>query len=67
MQANSTWIANFISAGTPRGLRRLMLLTNAKYGMFIKYQDFQFVNGKWYAWYFVPMENEKDLADGAAE
>jgi hypothetical protein len=32
-------------------------MNNIKYGMFFKYFDIQFVNGRWYAWYF----NEPDL------
>ncbi len=49
--AKSTVIPNFISAVTPLGLRRLMLLTNRKHGAWLRY-DISFVNGKWFAWYY---------------
>lgn len=45
-------IPNYIAASSPMGLRRLMLLNNARKAMFFHYFNIQFVNGKWYAWYF---------------
>lgn len=62
-------IPSFIAASKPRALRRSMLKTNAKYGMTINYFDIQFVDGKWYAWFYLPVTNEtiKELSDGDAE
>lgn len=48
--ASSTVIPNFITAASPRALRRLMLLNNRRLGAWHKY-DIQFVNGKWFAWF----------------
>jgi hypothetical protein len=49
---SSLQIPNFLTAQTPQGLRRLMLLNNLKYGRQYNYFDLQFVNGKWFVWYF---------------
>jgi hypothetical protein len=49
---NSLRIPNFLTAGTPQGLRRLMLLNNIKNAKQYNYFDLQFVNGKWFVWYF---------------
>lgn len=45
-------IPDYLSAGTPKGLRRLMLLNNAKRGCWHKY-DIMYVEkeNRWYAWY----------------
>jgi len=51
-------IPNFLTASSPQGLRRAMLLNNIKRGMFIKYFDVQFVNGKWIAWFYSDADNE---------
>ena len=45
-------IPNYVSARSPQGLRRVMLMNNARTGYFHHYFDIQFVAGKWYAWYF---------------
>jgi len=47
---NVAHIPNFITAASPQGLRRLILLNNIKKGHVFVYQ-IQFSNGKWYAWY----------------
>ena len=44
-------IPNYLSASSPRGLRRLMLKRSSLKGRFYKFTDIQFVDGKWYAWY----------------
>lgn len=49
-EARATVIPNFLTAASPRALRRLMLLTNKRLGAWHNYQ-IQFVNGKWFAWY----------------
>lgn len=46
-------IPNFLVARTPKGLRRLMLETNIKFGKQFNFFDIQFVGGKWYAWYYL--------------
>jgi hypothetical protein len=49
-------IPNFITAASPLGLRRQMLKTNARLGMFVKYFDITFVTEKsksyWVAWFY---------------
>lgn len=57
---NSLRIPNYLSAGSPKGLHRLMLLNNIKNGKQYNYFDIQFVNGKWFVWYF-EFENLTDL------
>lgn len=51
-------IPKYIAASTPQGLRRLMFKTNMRLGYFIQYFDIQFVNGKWYAWFYIDIELE---------
>jgi hypothetical protein len=50
MIVNSGHIPNYLTAGSPQGLRRLMLLNNTKKGMVFAY-TISFAAGKWYAWY----------------
>lgn len=45
-------IPNYITAKTPQGLRRVMLMNNVKHVMQFTYHNIQFVNGAWYAWYY---------------
>jgi hypothetical protein len=63
-EAKSTVIPNFVRAATPRGLRRLMLLTNKRLGAWHNFQ-IQFVNGAWYAWFHeeVTRSNVNDLVE----
>jgi len=53
MRAVSTeQIPNFVAARSPQGLRIAMLRNNAKFGTMFHYFDIQFVQGKWFAWFF---------------
>lgn len=49
--ANLFEIPNFIKAASPIGLRRLMLEAQRKDRMQYIFNNIQFVNGEWYAWY----------------
>lgn len=60
-KATSADIPNFVTARTPAGLRRSMIRNNARVGMFIKYFDIQFVNGSWFAWYFIEVDAAEEL------
>lgn len=51
--ANLRRIPNVLSARSPRGLRRLMLNNNVKHGIEFKYFDIQFINGRWFAWFYL--------------
>lgn len=53
VEARLDYIPSFLTAASPIGLRRLMLENNQKHKKMIKYFDIQFVNGKWYAWYYI--------------
>ena len=56
---NQRDLPNFIQAQSPRGLRLLMLKTNIKHGITIRFFDIQFANGKWFAWFYIrPDDNE---------
>jgi len=59
-------IPDFLTAGSPQGLRRLMRLNNAKRGCWHKY-DIQFVQGKWFAWYYPAVETAQEKAEGINE
>jgi hypothetical protein len=49
---NNLQSPTFIKASSPQGLTRLMLLNNIRSGNKYRYQDIQYVNGFWYAWYY---------------
>lgn len=53
-----TRIPNYLSARSPQALRRLMLAMNMKMGGEVKYFDIQFVQGKWFAWFFLDIEDD---------
>lgn len=57
--ADLTAIPDFISASSPKGLRRLMLRNNIKRKAWFEY-DIQFnpKDGKWYAWFLNINEEE---------
>jgi hypothetical protein len=66
-----------LTASSPQGLRRLMLLNNKKRGAWHNYQ-IMFVEGKWVAWYHTEvlrtkedieklMQNSSDEDQGGAE
>lgn len=60
-------IPSYLKARSPQGLRRLMLLNNAKNSTFYEYTNMQWVpddnGGHWYAWYYrdVDTNDVKDL------
>jgi hypothetical protein len=72
MVKNPSQIPNYLTASSPRGLRRLMLLTNVRLKAFIQYFDIQQTSdGKWVAWFFEDVEIQdpllKEDADGSVE
>ena len=44
-------IPHFISARSPKGLRRLMLANNVKHGLIFNYYQIIFDGKRWYAWF----------------
>lgn len=59
---DSKHIPQFVKARSPQGLRRQMLMANARRGAFHKFNDIQFVDGYWYAWYYAEVTNQ-DVED----
>lgn len=59
---SSLRIPNFLTAQSAIGLRRLMLLNNIRNGKQYNYFDIQFVNGKWFVWYFDKEDESKLLS-----
>ena len=57
--ANPASVPDFVTASTPMGLRRLMLLNNIKLGSYINYFSIQNVNGKWFAWFYKEIDNQE--------
>jgi len=51
-------IPNYLKARSPQGLRRLMLLNNAKYSTFFEYVYIQFTEGNWYAWFYRDVDSD---------
>ena len=45
-------IPKFIKAGSPKGLQRLMLRTQAQLGYGVHWFDIQYTNKQWFAWYY---------------
>lgn len=56
MLPNSNQIPNFITAGSPLGLRRQMLKNNVRLGAFVRYFDITYVTEEkksyWVAWFY---------------
>jgi hypothetical protein len=63
--AKGTVIPNFLTASTPRGLRRLMLLNNKKLNAWHNYQ-IMFVNGKWFAWYHAEVSRDLESIESVS-
>jgi hypothetical protein len=59
-------IPNFVRAGSPMALRRLMLKVNRKFKGYVQFSTPHFVEseGVWYAWY-VDTSNPKDALSNA--
>jgi hypothetical protein len=55
--SNAAYLADFIRAKTPKGLRLAMIKNNAKWKIVFSYRDIQFVENdkRWYAWFDVKM------------
>jgi hypothetical protein len=60
-----TSIPNFVSAETPQGLRLAMYKLNQKYKMMLIFQDIQYAQNKWFAWYYIEYDrlNTKDQVE----
>lgn len=65
-QVSGTVIPNFLTASTPRGLRRLMLLNNKKLGAWHNYQ-IMFIDGKWYAWFHAEVTRDLESLKSVTE
>jgi len=46
-------IPQYLKAKSPEGLRRLMLIVNMKHSTQFVFHSIQFVQGYWYAWFYV--------------
>lgn len=68
-EMKSLSIPNFVKAGSPNGLRRQMLLNNARLGAFVNYHCIEQVSdGKksyWIAWYMEELQNNDPILTGA--
>ncbi len=51
-ETDKSVVPSFIKASSPDLLREAMLLNNLKLQSEIKYQDIQFSDGYWYAWFY---------------
>lgn len=55
-------VPDYITAGSPRGLRLKMFQTNAKFKGMAKYFDIgQTKDGKWIAWFYRELETFEKL------
>lgn len=65
VEAKSLSIPNFVRASSPQGLRRSMLMNNARLGAFVVYHSIQAVSEKgkivWYAWFFEELKNNDEI------
>jgi hypothetical protein len=59
VDGNSFRIPQYLSAGSPSGLSRLMLQNNLKYAVEFTYFDIQFAQGKWWAWFYAEIDKSK--------
>jgi len=51
-------------AGSPRGLRRIMLKNNLRRGIEFSYFDIQQIGTKWIAWFKDEIQDEDELVTG---
>jgi len=52
-------VLNYITATSPKGLRRFMLRNNVRLGYFVNYINIQQMqDGRWIAWYYANIEHE---------
>jgi hypothetical protein len=58
---NTNLIPFFLEANSPIELVRLMFENNVKRGAYHQYFDIQNVNGKWFAWFNVRIEDIGEL------
>lgn len=63
MQSPIDRVPQYLAAGSPEGLRRLCLRNNLKKGRYYNYFAIQFVNGKWYAWYYEDLQLGESKGD----
>jgi hypothetical protein len=65
--ARPSQIRMFLRADTPVGLVRLQLQNNIKLMGRADYTDIQFVNGQWYCWFMVDIDQNPQVLkqDGA--
>lgn len=64
-------IPNFVTAGSPQGLRRRMLMNNARLGSFVHYYDIQsYKDAKgvtvFIAWFFENVSNNDPIFEPKA-
>lgn len=52
LEARLDNIPNYLTARSPQGLRRAMLVNNLRKQTQLVYSNIQFVDGKWYAWFY---------------
>ena len=71
VEAKGLAIPNYVKAGSPRGLRRQMLLNNARLGAFVVYHSICQVieKGKpvWYECFLEELKNSDELLTGNGE
>ncbi len=67
MSARASEIPFFIKARTPKELQTLMIKTNIKNHTTIQYFDIQYVEGSWYAWFYLALDTYKVIEDVAAK
>jgi hypothetical protein len=66
-EAKATLVPMYLKASTPDLLRESMLLNNLTLKKEIKYQDIQFVDGSWYAWFYEEVDVFKKLSTKKAK
>lgn len=55
----NTVFPDYVAEETPESLRLAMFENNVKYGVQFVYSNIQFVDGLWYAWFHVEVDNEQ--------
>lgn len=61
--ANRNELPNFLMARNPKELRALMFKNSLRLAMTVQYFDIQFAQGKWFAWYFEPLEKSREMRE----
>lgn len=67
IESKMNLVPTYLKASSPDLLKDAMLENNLILKKEIKYQDIQFVNGSWFAWYYLEIDIVKSIMQKKAK